>query len=142
MSTKKKNLVVGLGKTGLSIARYLKRADANAIFFDSREQPPGLDELKAIYPDAEVLLGDAELPSDVDRVVASPGVPDSQPLLSKAIAKKLEIVSDIELFTREATVPFVSATHMIKQCRDGAFAIGSRYCDKPNRLHSREQLTS
>ena len=39
-----KDLVVGLGATGLSIARYLKRNDANAIFFDSRKEPPGLDD--------------------------------------------------------------------------------------------------
>ena len=110
MSAKKQNLVVGLGKTGLSIARYLKRADANAIFFDSREEPPGLDELNEIYPDAEVLLGDAKLPKNIDRVIASPGVPDSQPLLKKAISKKLDVVSDIELFAREATAPFVAIT--------------------------------
>ena len=39
---------MGLGATGLSIARYLKRNDANAIFFDSREEPPGLEELEEI----------------------------------------------------------------------------------------------
>ena len=110
MSTKKQNLVVGLGKTGLSIARYLKRAEANAIFFDSRDEPPGLDELNEIYPDAKVLLGDVKLPKAIDRVVASPGVPDSQPLLRKAITKKLEVVSDIELFAREASAPFVGIT--------------------------------
>jgi UDP-N-acetylmuramoylalanine--D-glutamate ligase len=56
-STKDKDLVVGLGATGLSIARYLKRNDANAIFYDSRKQPPGLDELKDLWPDANLRLG-------------------------------------------------------------------------------------
>ena len=37
-STVDKDLVVGLGATGLSIARYLKRSDSNAIFFDSRKE--------------------------------------------------------------------------------------------------------
>ena len=105
-----KDLVVGLGATGLSIARYLQRNDGNAIFYDSRETPPGVDELQALFPDSELLLGDAKLPADVDRVIASPGVPDSQPMLKKALSKKLEVVSDIELFASEAKAPFVAIT--------------------------------
>ncbi len=105
-----KDLVVGLGATGLSIARYLKRNDANAIFFDSRKEPPGLDELHNIYPDPELRLGNDKLPKAVSRVIASPGVPDSHPLLKKARKRNLEVVSDIELFAREAEKPFVAVT--------------------------------
>lgn len=105
-----KDLVVGLGATGLSIARYLQRVGQDAIYFDSREQPPGLDELRTIDPEAEVLLGDRELPKTIDRIVASPGVSDSQPLLKSAIDKNIEVVSDIELFARETSAPFVAIT--------------------------------
>jgi len=108
--TMDKDLVVGLGATGLSIARYLKRNDANAIFYDSREEPPGIEELGEIFPDAEVQLGNDKLAKSVRRIIASPGVPDSHPLIRKARKKKLEIVSDIELFAREATRPFVAVT--------------------------------
>jgi UDP-N-acetylmuramoylalanine--D-glutamate ligase len=106
----KKDLVVGLGATGLSIARYLRRKDLNAIFFDSREDPPGADELNELWPDAEVLSGDAQLPKGVKRIIASPGISDSHPLLAKARKKKLEVVSDIELFARDAEAPFVAVT--------------------------------
>jgi len=109
-STVDKDLVVGLGATGLSIARYLKRNDANAIFFDSREEPPGLEELEEIFPDPELRLGNDALPKGVSRVIASPGVPDSHPLLKKARKKKVEVVSDIELFARETAKPFVAVT--------------------------------
>ncbi|MCH9695059.1 MAG: UDP-N-acetylmuramoyl-L-alanine--D-glutamate ligase [Gammaproteobacteria bacterium] len=109
-ATTQKDLVVGLGATGLSIARYLQRNDSNAIFFDSRETPPGADELQALLPDSELLPGDAKLPNSVERVIASPGVPDSQPILRQALDKKLEIVSDIELFADEAQAPFVAIT--------------------------------
>jgi len=105
-----KNLVVGLGATGLSIARYLKRSDADAIFYDSREEPPGIDELNEIWPDADVRLGKKTLPNGVHRVIASPGVEDSHPLLKKARKKKLEVISDIELFAHEAQKPFVAVT--------------------------------
>ena len=109
-ATTHKDLVVGLGATGLSIARYLKRSDIDAMFFDSREAPPGMQELDKVWPDAEVLLGDASLPSGVDRVIASPGVADSHPLLVTARRKKLEVLSDIELFARAAQAPFVAVT--------------------------------
>ena len=109
-ATEHKDLVVGLGATGLSIARYLRRSDVDAMFFDSREQPPGIEELDTVWPDAEVLLGDARLPRGVERIIASPGIPDSHPLLANARKKKIEVVSDIELFAREAEAPFVAVT--------------------------------
>ena len=109
-STTGRDLVVGLGATGLSVARYLKRSDTDAIFFDSREQPPGLDELDALWPGADVLLGDAGLPAGIRRVIASPGIADDHPLLREARNGKIEIVSDVELFAREADSPFVAIT--------------------------------
>ncbi|MBT8107467.1 MAG: UDP-N-acetylmuramoyl-L-alanine--D-glutamate ligase [Gammaproteobacteria bacterium] len=109
-STTDKDLVVGLGATGLSIARYLKSKDANAIFYDTREEPPGLEELEELFPDAELRLADDRLPRGVGRLIVSPGIPDSNPLLKKARKKKLQIVSDIELFASEADRPFIAIT--------------------------------
>ncbi len=108
--TSDRNLVVGLGATGLSIARYLKRRDENAIFYDSREEPPGLDALHEIFPDPELRLGNDKLPKNIARVIASPGIPDSHSLLKKARKKSVEIVSDIELFARDTEAPFVAVT--------------------------------
>lgn len=106
----RRDLVFGLGATGLSVARYLRRKDANAVFLDSRDEPPGLDELRGTWPDVDVILGDAALPKNVGRIVVSPGITDSHPLLASARKKKLEVVSDIELFTREVQAPFVAVT--------------------------------
>ncbi len=110
MSGKKKSLVVGLGKSGLSIARYLERNKEDAIFFDSREEAPGLDELQELLPEAEVLAHDAKLPKNIDRIIASPGVPDSLPMIASALKKKTEVISDIEVFARDVDVPFVAVT--------------------------------
>ena len=112
MSSEDRNedFVVGLGATGMSIARYLQRADRSATFFDSRDEPPGLDELKTVLPDATVTLGKAKLPEGIKRVIASPGVSDSEKILKKALKKDIEVISDIELFTAEANAPFVAVT--------------------------------
>jgi UDP-N-acetylmuramoylalanine--D-glutamate ligase len=109
-NTAHKDLVVGLGTTGLSIARYLRRAGLDAVFVDSRSNPPGIDDLRAAWPDAEVTLGALRLPDNVDRIIVSPGVADNEPLLKKARKARIEIVSDIELFAREAGAPFAAVT--------------------------------
>ncbi len=105
-----KDLVVGLGATGLSIARHLRRSHVDAMFFDSRETPPGIEELDRVWPNAEVLLGDARLPAGVARIITSPGISDRHPLLQTARKKRVEIISDIELFAREVKSPFVAIT--------------------------------
>lgn len=104
------DFVLGLGATGLSIARYLKRHDRDATWFDTRESPPGIDALRELFPDARVLLGETELPDSVQRIIASPGIADTHPLLAEARRANLEIISDIELFAREAPAPFIAVT--------------------------------
>ncbi len=104
------DLVLGLGATGLSVGRYLRRNGMDAVFLDSRMEPPGLSDLDDFWPDAKVLLGDCPLPSGIDRIIASPGVSDSHRLIKAARRRKLEIISDIELFVREADAPIVGVT--------------------------------
>jgi len=105
-----KDLVLGLGSTGISIARYLRRNDLDAVFFDTRDEPPGLEELDDVWPGAKFLAGDKKLPKKIKRIIVSPGIPDSHPLVERARDAKLEIVSDIELFAREAEAPFIAVT--------------------------------
>jgi UDP-N-acetylmuramoylalanine--D-glutamate ligase len=109
---KKKDLVYGLGATGLSIARYLKRKEVDAIYYDSRENAPGLDELKSLDSHAEVVLGDNTkgLLKRAKRIIVSPGIPENDNLLKDARKKKIKVVSDIELFVAEANAPFVAVT--------------------------------
>lgn len=111
-STDRRDLVFGLGETGLSVARYLKRIGRPARYLDTRRNPPGVEELERIDPGAEVLL--AETPPDLlrktTRVIVSPGVPDREPLLVAARAAGVEVVSDIELFVEQARAPFVAVT--------------------------------
>ncbi len=105
-----KDLVLGLGVTGLSIARYLRRNDRDATFIDSRDEPPGIEELSNVWPDADIILGEAALPKGVSRIIVSPGIADNHELLKKARQKKLEVVSDIEIFARDAEAPIVAIT--------------------------------
>ncbi|MEP4546549.1 MAG: UDP-N-acetylmuramoyl-L-alanine--D-glutamate ligase [Saccharospirillum sp.] len=93
-------LVVGLGATGLSCVRYLVAQGKLVSVIDSRQTPPGLDTLRAEFPDVDVTLGgfDADVMTRVDVLVMSPGVPLSTPAVQTALANGVRLSSDIELF--------------------------------------------
>jgi len=101
--TKQSAVIVGLGKTGLSCARYLHKLGWQLAVTDTRTQPPGLANLREMYPQIPVSLGglDARLLDEAACVVASPGIPLSDPFFAEARSRGLEIVGDIELFARQ-----------------------------------------
>jgi UDP-N-acetylmuramoylalanine--D-glutamate ligase len=88
------------------------RKAANAVYVDTRANPPGLDALKELRPDAVVNLGrpPTDLLRGVSRVIVSPGIPDSDPFVMEARKQGLQVISDIALFVAEARAPFVAVT--------------------------------
>ena len=107
-----KTLIVGLGKTGLSCARYLSRQGEVFAVTDSREMPPGLHELRDEMPDVPVFVGgfQPEVFEAADRLVVSPGVSLREPLIHAVQARGTEILGDIELFARAVSAPVVAIT--------------------------------
>jgi UDP-N-acetylmuramoylalanine--D-glutamate ligase len=98
----KKVLVIGLGKTGLSCARYLTRLGQQVAVTDDRTDPPGLPALVEELPDVALFLGrfEPDAFAHAEQIVVSPGVPLRHPLISEARARGVEIIGDIELFAR------------------------------------------
>jgi len=109
---KPRTLIVGLGATGLSVARYLMSQGVQIAIADSRQQPPGLAELEESYSDVAVFLGDFD--NDVflqaDMLVVSPGVAIATPEIQAAIARGIPVLGDVELFVRAAKAPIVAIT--------------------------------
>jgi UDP-N-acetylmuramoylalanine--D-glutamate ligase len=105
-------LVVGLGKTGLSVVRYLRTLGEAVVVVDSRDIPPGLNVLKSDYSDVELYTGgfDASLFVNARRIIVSPGVSLREPALVAAKKKNIEIIGDIDLFAHEVKAPVVGIT--------------------------------
>lgn len=105
-------IVVGLGQTGLSCARFLARQGVAVTVVDSRAAPPMLHELQRQLPAVEIRCGgfDAALFKQADMLVVSPGIPLSDPAIAAAIDAGVEVVGDIELFARHARAPVVAIT--------------------------------
>ena len=105
-------LIVGLGKTGLSCARYLAAQGESCVVTDTRSEPPGLDELLNEYPDMPVHLGgfrDDDF-SSASRIVLSPGVSLRDKYVRSAVKRGAEVLGDIELFACSVKAPVVAIT--------------------------------
>ena len=108
----RRTLIVGLGKTGLSCVRYLSGQGREIAVADSRLQPPGLDELKAGWPDVPIYLGefDEELFAGFNELIVSPGISIAEPAIAGAAARGARIRGDIDLFADAADAPIIAIT--------------------------------
>lgn len=106
-------LVVGLGKTGLSCVRHLRRLGRRVTAVDSRSSPPALDAVCEEFPEVRITLGGFPRHAfkNVDGIVVSPGVSLSEPALKDALAAHIPVCGDIELFARAVgATPVVAIT--------------------------------
>ena len=105
-------LVVGLGKTGLSVVSYLRASGEKVIVVDSRDIPPGLGALVNDYSDVEYFTGsfDVSLFVNARQIIVSPGVALTEPALLEARKNNINIIGDIDLFASEVKAPVVGIT--------------------------------
>jgi len=98
----KKVLVLGLGETGLSALRWLNMQGARLSAADTRENPPGIESLKAELSEVNIHTSafTAKIFSDVDLIVTSPGVSLSEPTIQAAIKRGISVIGDVELFAQ------------------------------------------
>ncbi len=107
-----KVVVLGLGKSGIAAARFLKRLGARVVASDAKPQ----EQLKGIRSlgeeGIELVLGKhpLEMLTGAVLVVVSPGVPDSIPFLQEARRRGIQIWSEIELAYRFCQAPLIAIT--------------------------------
>jgi UDP-N-acetylmuramoylalanine--D-glutamate ligase len=95
-------LVLGLGVSGLSMARWLSHHGAHVRVADTRETPPCAAQLRRELPGIPVTTGSLRPESfhNVDLIAISPGVPTAEPLVETAASRGVPVVGDIELFAQ------------------------------------------
>jgi UDP-N-acetylmuramoylalanine--D-glutamate ligase len=98
-------LILGLGASGLAMARWCARAGARVHVADTRETPPGLADLRRDAPEAvfqHVTAFEASLieGTDVRAVFRSPGLAPAQiePVINAARATGIVIGGELTLF--------------------------------------------
>ncbi len=105
-------LVVGLGLTGYSAARFLLSRGYQCRVFDTRDIPPYLSQLKSEFPQVVVSSQsiDAELMQWAETLVVSPGISIHLGDIKQAAELGKSIIGDVELFVQLAEQPIVAIT--------------------------------
>ncbi|RTZ66968.1 MAG: UDP-N-acetylmuramoyl-L-alanine--D-glutamate ligase [Aquificaceae bacterium] len=105
-------LVVGLGATGLSVARYLTEKDYDFAVTDSRQSPPNEDDLKQECKNIPTYFGcfDSKVFEQAKCLVVNPGIAVATAEIQQAKRNGAEVIGDIELFAREAQAPVIAIT--------------------------------
>ncbi|HZQ73755.1 MAG TPA: UDP-N-acetylmuramoyl-L-alanine--D-glutamate ligase [Burkholderiales bacterium] len=91
----KRVLVLGLGDTGLSAARWIEGEGGKVRVADTRAAPPRTADYRG-----ELHTGafSSALLEGIDLLCVSPGLPLEQPIVLEAKARNIPVVGDIELF--------------------------------------------
>ncbi|MBC9252103.1 UDP-N-acetylmuramoyl-L-alanine--D-glutamate ligase [Pseudomonas alcaligenes] len=105
-------IVVGLGKSGMSLVRFLAQQGVRFAVADTRANPPELATLQRDYPQVEVRCGelDVDFLCRASELYVSPGLALATPALREAAARGVKMSGDIDLFTRHAKAPIVAIT--------------------------------
>jgi UDP-N-acetylmuramoylalanine--D-glutamate ligase len=95
-------LVLGLGASGLAMARWCARCGAVVTVWDSRENPPGAQDLERELPEVRRI---ASLAADgFQLVLKSPGLAPRDariaPLLQAARESGIDVLGELDLFVR------------------------------------------
>ena len=108
----KRIVILGIGITGLSCARFLHRHQISFAVNDSRAMPISPGDFKQQFADNTLVLGHWEqaLIAQADILIVSPGINMAEPAIRHAIAKSCDVIGDIELFCRLSDTPILAVT--------------------------------
>lgn len=104
-------VVVGLGITGLSVVKHLRKNQPQLVVkvIDTRVNPPGAERL----PESVQLHSggwNTDWLSDADLIVTNPGIALATPEIQAVLAKGTTVVGDIELFAWAVQKPVIAIT--------------------------------
>lgn len=108
---RRKVLVVGFGRQGQALARWLPSVGARVTVTDARP-PEALDADLKDFPNVRFILGDHPLSllDDAEMICVSGGVSLEMPLLHMAIHRGIPITNDAQLFISRSPAPVTGIT--------------------------------
>ena len=107
-----KSIIVGLGKTGLSVAKYFAAHNKDFKVLDTRINPPSLDEFRSLFPDIEIETGELNKESVLraKELIVSPGLSTRIPVIAEAKKRGIPITGDIDIFSKSVKAPILAVT--------------------------------
>ena len=102
--------VIGLGKSGVSCVRYLKKFGYNVVAFDEKKSCAKLLELEKEFSICTYSNLDNTVLNEADVLVISPGISLKRAEIVSQIKRGADVFGDVELFMREAQAKVVGIT--------------------------------
>ncbi len=105
-------VVVGMGKTGISVAKFLKQCNFKFAMVDSRGKPPGIEELTEMMPEVAVFTGgfDQSAFKVATHIIVSPGVSLDEYTIKKTVESGAALIGEIDLFACATDAAVVAIT--------------------------------
>ncbi len=113
LSTNKYILIVGLGKSGISAAKFFRKKGYNVVATDINPlivDSPQILELKALGIKTEIGFHNIETFENSELIVASPGIPIDGEHFQKAIKRGIPIRGEMDIAAELIKVPIVAIT--------------------------------
>ena len=107
----KKILILGMGKTGLSCINFFLSKGIFPKIMDTNKNPKCITEIHK-FKNIRYHIGSINYSwiLESNLIISSPGISYFHPALTFAYKHNIEIIGDIELFTRETKVPIIAIT--------------------------------
>ena len=110
---RKKVLVLGLAKSGVSAASLLHKLGAFVTVNDFKPLNENSEAQGLLEEGIKVICGSHPielLDEGFELIVKNPGIPYTNPMIQEALKKNIEIITEVELAYRISEAPFIGIT--------------------------------
>lgn len=112
IASDQKRLIIGMGQTGLSCARFLTAKGMSFDLCDTREQLPNQAELESEFAQCQFFNGklDSDLLTQYQELIVSPGIAIADPAIAAAIQSGVRVRGDVDIFAEFVSKPVIAIT--------------------------------
>jgi UDP-N-acetylmuramoylalanine--D-glutamate ligase len=112
IASDQKRLIIGMGQTGLSCARFLTEKGLSFDLCDTRELLPNQADIESEFPHCQVFNGelDAEILVEYHELIVSPGIAIAEPAIVAALKQGSRVRGDVDIFAEYVTKPIIGIT--------------------------------
>ncbi|MGK0404843.1 MAG: UDP-N-acetylmuramoylalanine--D-glutamate ligase [Oleispira sp.] len=112
IASDQKRLIIGMGQTGLSCARFLTEKGLSFDLCDTRELLPNQADIESEFPQCQIFKGelDAEILVRYQELIVSPGIAIAEPAIVSALKQGSRVRGDVDIFAEYVTKPIIGIT--------------------------------
>ncbi len=132
-------LIIGLGTSGISMAKFLRSRGKNVIATDIEESKADIaKELNELGIKTQIGFHDQKTFNQAEIMIPSPGIPLTNKFIKTALNKGVDITGELDIFTKYNDLPIIAITgtngkttvttligDMLKHCKMNPFVGGN-----------------